>query len=140
MTEPTTRQWWLAYEPIHAVVYFDSACRAAMDDVGLRGFWMGYFAGRSAPFGDVRPELVTAAFYSFHPDRVRRALPDAWSFASPEAVWSARRRSAATVLRRVAPQVDEAAEVMVPILRGAFDRIADAGLCRPMTFSAFSCG
>lgn len=127
MSEATARQWWLAYEPVHAVVYFDPTCRAAMDDVGLRGFWMGYFAGRSAPLGEVGPEVVTALFFNFHPARVRRALPDAWSFASPAAVWSARSRSAAAVLRRVVPGIDDAARAMVPVLSGAFDGIADAG-------------
>ena len=127
MTGATARQWWLTFEPIHAVVYFDPACHAAMDDVGLRGFWMGYFAGRSAPLGAVGPDPVTAMFFNFHPDRVRRALPDAWSFASPAVVWGALRRSAAGVLRRAAPHVDDVARTVVPILRRAFDGIGDAG-------------
>jgi hypothetical protein len=127
VTEPTPRQWWLAYEPIHAVVYFDPDCREAMDDVGLRGFWMGYFAGRAAPFGAVGPEPVIATFFNFHPTRVGRALPDAWSFASPESVWQARRTSAAATLRRVAPGVDDVAPGLLPILRAAFDGVGDAG-------------
>ena len=51
------RRWWLAFEPVHAVVYFDPECLAAVDGLGFRGFWMGYFAGRAAPFGAVGPEL-----------------------------------------------------------------------------------
>ena len=34
----------------------------AMSDLGLKGFWMGYFAGRAAPFGAVGPGLVEATF------------------------------------------------------------------------------
>lgn len=71
------RDWWLTFEPVHAVVYFDPGCLAATDALGLRGFWMGYLAGRAAPFGPVGPEPVTASFFNFHPDRARRALPAA---------------------------------------------------------------
>ena len=49
-----------------------------MDGLGFRGFWMGYFAGRAAPFGAVGPDLVTATFFNFHPSRAARVLPDAW--------------------------------------------------------------
>ncbi len=106
---PSPRDWWLAYEPIHAVVYFDPECRARMLDLGLRGFWMGYFAGRAAPFGPVGPELVEATFFNFHPAMVRRAIPDAWSFADPVRIWAERQAAAAAVLRRVLPGVAEEA-------------------------------
>jgi hypothetical protein len=46
------RRFWEAIEPIHAVVYFASEPATAAREVGLRGFWMGYFAGRVAPLGD----------------------------------------------------------------------------------------
>ena len=52
---------------------------------GYRGFWMGYFAARSAPLGIVPRELVTAIFYNFAPERVAKALPAAWEVAGPEA-------------------------------------------------------
>jgi hypothetical protein len=50
------------YEPVHAVTYFAPEARAALDALGYRGFWMGYFAARSAPLGMVPREVVTAVF------------------------------------------------------------------------------
>ncbi|PRC49526.1 hypothetical protein C6A85_74270, partial [Mycobacterium sp. ITM-2017-0098] len=48
-------------EPVHAVTYFAPEARAALDGLGFRGFWMGYFAARSAPLGKVPADVVTAA-------------------------------------------------------------------------------
>lgn len=109
---------WQRLEPIHAVVYFAPEVIDAYKAVGLKGFWMGYFAGRSAPLGPASAELVTSTFFNFHPDLVRRAVPDAWSFAAPEAVLSARWEALDRVLRRVlgdaagSPEVTEAAELV----------------------------
>jgi hypothetical protein len=130
VTEPTARDWWLAFEPIHAVVYFDPECLAAMDALGFRGFWMGYFAGRAAPLGAVGPEPVTASFFNFHPGRARRALPEAWTVASPTDVWATRSHAATQVLRRVDPGVVRTAQAIVPGLRALLDGVPDAG--RPL--------
>ena len=130
MTGPSPREWWLQYEVVHAVVYFDPECLAAMDGLGLRGIWMGYFAGRVAPLGPVGPAPVTAAFFNFHPDRVRRSLPDAWTLARPADVWATRTHAAARVLRRVNPEVAATAPALVSSLRALFDGVPDAG--RPL--------
>ena len=61
---------------------------------------MGYFAARSAPLGTVPPEVVTAIFYNFAPQRVAKALPAAWQIAGPEAALHARQQSAVAALRR----------------------------------------
>lgn len=61
---------------------------------------MGYFAARSAPFGVVPPEVVTAAFYNFAPHRVAKALPAAWDVASPADALRARMSSAVAALGR----------------------------------------
>ena len=87
-------------EPVHAVTYFAPEARAALDDLGYRGFWMGYFAARSAPLGPVSPEVVTAVFYNFAPARVAKALPAAWEIAAPATVLQVRQESATTALRR----------------------------------------
>ena len=79
----TARVMWKLFEPLHAVTYFAEECLEEYKAAGLKGFWMGYFAGRAAPMGAVAPAVVDATFFSFNPDRVKRALPDAWSFASP---------------------------------------------------------
>lgn len=127
MTEPTARDWWLALEPVHAVVYFDEGCRRSMADLGLRGFWMGYFAGRAAPLGPVGPELVAALFSNFAPGMVAHALPDAWAIADPGRVWEARRAGAAALLRNVAPDVAGTAERTLPALTRAVAAASGAG-------------
>lgn len=93
------RQFWEAIEPIHAVVYFAREPVEEAHNIGLRGFWMGYFAGRVAPLGPVPPEAVTAMAYGFAPAMVARAIPDAWDFAEPTAVVEARIRGATQALR-----------------------------------------
>jgi len=94
------RRFFDRLEPVHAVTYFAPEARAALDGLGYRGFWMGYFAARSAPFGVVPTEVVTAAFYNFAPHRVAKALPAAWDVASPADALRAREQSAVEALRR----------------------------------------
>jgi len=130
VTPSSPRDWWLAFEPVHAVVYFDPACLAAMDGLGFRGFWMGYFAGRAAPFGAVGPDLVTATFFNFHPSRAARVLPDAWGYASPGDVWATRTHTAASTLRRVDPTVETTSRALLPGLRRLLDGVPVAG--RPL--------
>jgi hypothetical protein len=102
---------WRVTEPFHAIGYFAPETRAAFDAAGLKGYWMGYFASRSAAMGPVPPEVVVATFYNFHPDMVRRAIPDAWSFSSPAAVLDARRDGMDAALRRILGAITEGDEV-----------------------------
>lgn len=95
------RRLWLRFEPYHAVTYFTPESRAATDALGCRGGWMGYFGMRAAPLGAASAEQVTSAFYNFHPSRVHRALPDAWSVASPEAFLETRLVGVDRALRRL---------------------------------------
>jgi hypothetical protein len=93
----------LLYEPleaVHMLVYLDPELREEYKEAGLRGAWMGYFASRAAALGPVSAEVVQAAFYGFRGDLVRRAIPDAWSFAPPERVLVARHRGIDRALRR----------------------------------------
>ena len=101
------RRFYDRFEPVHAVTYFAPEARAAFDGLGYRGFWMGYFAARSAPLGVVPPEMVTAIFYNFAPERVAKALPTAWQIAGPEAALCARQDSAVAALRRYGLGADE---------------------------------
>lgn len=96
---------------MHAVTYFAPEARSALDSLGYRGFWMGYFAARSAPLGSVPADVVTAAFYNFAPARVAKALPAAWDVAPPEAALKARRESAVAALDRCGVTQHEAATV-----------------------------
>jgi len=100
---PTTiaRRMWRALEPFHAVTYFVAEVREALEGTGLSGFWMGYFAARAAPMGPVGPAAVGALFYNFNPAMVQRALPEAWTRATPEAVLSARLHAVDEALARI---------------------------------------
>jgi hypothetical protein len=111
------RAMWTLFEPIHDVTYFDERARNRFAAAGLRGFWRGYFAGRAAPLGAIGPAPVIAAFYSFAPSMVSRALPEVWSMASPEAVLGARSEGAVAALTHLLPDVPvahiaEAAELL----------------------------
>jgi hypothetical protein len=101
------RRFFDRFEPVHAVTYFAPEARAALDGLGYRGFWMGYFAARSAPLGKVSPDVVTAIFYNFAPERVAEALPAAWEIAGPEAALRARQESAVAALHRYGITADE---------------------------------
>ena len=101
------RRFFDRFEPVHGVTYFAPEARAALDGLGYRGFWMGYFAARSAPLGMMPPEMVTAIFYNFAPERVAKALPAAWQIAGPEAALQARQDSAVAALRRYGIDADE---------------------------------
>jgi hypothetical protein len=109
----TAREMWLRYEPIHDLVYFSPRRTEQADALGLRGFWMGYFAFRAAPLGPVPPEVVTATFFGFHRSRVRRALPDAWSYTTVEQALAAREATVDAALADLGPleTLDEAAEL-----------------------------
>lgn len=101
MAEHLSRRMWRVTEPYHALGYFAPETRAAYDAAGLKGYWMGYFASRAAAMGPVPPEMVVATFYNFHPRMVKRAIPDAWSFASPAVILQARRDGVDAALRRL---------------------------------------
>ncbi|MEV6447605.1 hypothetical protein [Amycolatopsis sp. NPDC051716] len=103
----TARRLWAAVEPLHAVVYFAPETAEAAKAAGLRGYWMGYFAGRLAPLGPIGPEPAAAVLFGFAPEMVARALPDAWSFASPAAVLGSRLEAVGTALRPVMADVSE---------------------------------
>jgi hypothetical protein len=99
-TPRTARRLFDRFEPVHALTYFAPESRIAFDQTGLRGFWMGYFAARSAPLGPVPADVVTATFYNFSPAHVARALPAAWESAKPADLLRARETAAVAALRR----------------------------------------
>ncbi|MBW5422503.1 hypothetical protein GKQ77_13165 [Streptomyces sp. BG9H] len=105
MTPSRSRTLWLRTEPLHAVIYFEERCRGLGRAVGLKGFWMGYFAGRTAPMGRVGPGVASAALGVFAPGMVARALPSAWEYASPDRVVEERARLAARALRQLLPDI-----------------------------------
>ncbi len=113
------RQLWRALEAVHAVVYFAPEAKDAYAALGLRGFWMGYFASRAAALGAAGPRLVTALFFGFAPRMVERALPRAWELAEPHRVRAVRAEVARTVLaRHVAGDVGPAARTLTAVTDG----------------------
>ncbi|MFJ2769333.1 hypothetical protein [Streptomyces sp. NPDC087300] len=116
MTPSRSRTLWLRTEPLHAVIYFDERCRGLGRAVGLKGFWMGYFAARTAPMGRVGSAVATAALGVFAPGMVARALPSAWEYASPDRVVEERARLTARALRMLVPGVDALASAVNPLL------------------------
>jgi hypothetical protein len=106
---------WVLFETYHDVTYFTPESRAAADELGCKGGWMGYFGMRAAPLGAVAPEMVISAFYNFHPWMVRRAIPDAWKVASPSDFLATRLAGVDGALKRMlGPALsacDEAAEL-----------------------------
>jgi hypothetical protein len=121
----TVRALWVRAETVHAVTYFADDSRAAANSCGMKGFWMGYFGFRAAPLGPVGADVVTEAFYNFAPRMVERAIPDAWSFATPESLVRARSRAAMAALRDVCPPVDDIAAALVGVLRDVVTSAAD---------------
>ena len=64
MSDHPARRLWATLETIHDVVYFAPGVRDAGVGLGLRGFWMTYFAFRAAPLGAVGAEPVIACSVS----------------------------------------------------------------------------
>jgi hypothetical protein len=83
------------------VTYFVPDALSAFTEAGLRGYWRGYFAGRAAPLGVVRPAVVTASFYNFAPAFVGRAIPGVWDLITPQEAIAVREAGAAAALRRL---------------------------------------
>lgn len=95
------RALWQYGEPVHAIIYYAPETRAATDALGLKGGWMSYFGCRAAPLGAATASVVSALFYNFHPQMVARAIPDAWSYATPSALLEARLAAIDGAMRRV---------------------------------------
>ena len=96
-------------EAIHAVVYFAPEPQDRYAALGLRGYWRGYFASRTAALGRVAPQVGTAVLGGFAPRMVQRALPAVWDLATPDDVVVARVDGARAALQRLLGDVDAAA-------------------------------
>lgn len=123
------RKFWRTIEAVHTVVYFTPEAKAAYKAIGLRGYWSGYFASRSAPLGTPSPELVTATFFGFAPYMVAKAIPDAWDRANRDEILATRRILATRALKSTIGSEKGVAEVADALLEAA-DRVSYAG--RPL--------
>jgi hypothetical protein len=123
------RALWQFGEPVHAVIYYAPERRAATDALGLKGGWMSYFGCRAAPLGAVEAVVVTSLFFNFEPSMVARAIPDAWSYASPRSLVEARLSAMDLALRRVLGED----VIASPALARAADLASELVECCDMT-------
>ncbi len=110
-----SRQMWEAVERYHQLCYWASEVREEGTRAGLKGVWMNYFATRVAPLGAVSPETVQSLFFYYSPDRIHRAIPDAWSFATPNEILAARFRGMDQALRRELGSLFDSQEVSIAV-------------------------
>lgn len=103
---PDVRRLGALTEALHAVVYFAPEPAERYGALGLRGYWRGYFASRTAAVGRPNAALVTALCGGFAPAFVARAVPDIWSIAVPEDVLRARVEGATVALHRLVGYAD----------------------------------
>jgi hypothetical protein len=131
-SEPTARSMWRLLEPLHAVTYFAPETADAYGSTGTKGFWMGYFGGRSAPMGEASAPVVAATFFNFAPTMVARSVPDVWSFATPAQLLEARSTGATLALRRLLGPLADSPQLSVAatLARRAVDGLVTAG--RPL--------
>ena len=108
-------------ETIHTVTYFAEEPTEQLMALGLRNYWDGYFAARSAPLGQVPAEVVDAIFYNFAPGEVARHIPRVWKITTPQAALAARDRGCLLALRRLlgdladSPRLARAADLAIKI-------------------------
>ena len=121
------RRLWTLFEPVHAVTYFSPEARSAFTEAGLRGFWRGYFAGRSAPLGAVAAAPVIASFFNFAPGMVTRALPAVWALISPADALAVRQAGAVAALGRLLAGVDADPKLAADLLSTAAEGLDCAG-------------
>jgi hypothetical protein len=134
--EPVARRLFELTEPISLVNFFSPEPNDAMTALGFRGYWDGYFAGRSAPLGRVPAEVVDAAFYNFADGEVARHIPRVWETTTPEAAHAARQGGCVAALRRIlgdlaeTPGLARAAHLLAAAATGAptHGRVMYAGL------------
>ena len=118
------RRMWALLEPVHVITYFAPEARDAFERAGLRGFWRGYFAGRAAPVGLTGAAPIVAAFFSFAPTMVGRAIPSVWDLITPRDALAVRQAGAVATLHNLLALPDDAP---VPAaITAAADRLIDA--------------
>ncbi|RYC13791.1 SCO6745 family protein [Nocardioides zhouii] len=124
---PVARRMFDLTEPIALVNFFSDEPNEAMAALGFRGYWDGYFAGRSAPLGVVPAEVVDAAFYNFAPGEVARHVPKVWATTTPEAAHAARQQGCVAALVRILGDL-----VGTPGLSRAADLLTLAAVSAPV--------
>ncbi len=130
----SARRTHLSAETIHGSIYFSPFARESYSKLGITDQRMGYFASRSAALGAVAAEVTIATFFNFHPQAVRRVIPEVWSLASPAAILEARLEGADRTLRKAWGQGYDSAEVheAATLARQAAERASGRPQGRPL--------
>jgi hypothetical protein len=131
------RRFWQGIEVIHDVVYFAPDIRERFDAIGLKGWWMAYFASRSAALGTPEAKLVTALFYGFAPRAVERVLPDAWTMADRDVVLDTRFQLARDALTPAVADLD--IEPLATVLETIVDGLDFSGRALAAAHASVDC-
>ncbi len=126
LEKPVARRLFELIEPISLVNFFSDEPNDSMAALGFSNYWDGYFAGRSAPLGQVPAEVVHAAFYNFAEGEVARHIPKVWDTTTPEAAHAAREHGCVAALRRILGDLVE-----TPGLARAAELLATASTSAP---------
>lgn len=147
---PQGRALAAVIEPIVGSVYFAEEVHEAFRSLGHgstrgqadgewgRSHWgtvlmtdvHAYFCGRGALLGRAPGEVIAAAFGVFSPAVVVAAAAEGWTIAEPEAMWDARDRGTAALLRRILGDPPAGIDRVNELLERASSRLRLAG--RPM--------
>ncbi|MGP4084522.1 SCO6745 family protein [Streptomyces sp. KR55] len=125
------RAAWRRLEPVHAMIYFVPEGRRRYADLGLSGR-AGYFASRSAAFGQAPADLVISTFYNFNPAFVRKAVDGAWDTVTPQQVLDARHAAAGEALRRAGIHELPALDEVLTLTRRAAEAACEHAQGRPL--------
>ena len=124
--------------PIAAVVFFAPEAQAAYVRLGFpppRGEedgiplfdWGAYFVSRAACMGQVRGEVVAAAFGVFSPAWVVREIEKGWLLTDPAAMLAAREHSAVVALARLLGGIPEGVARATALLQRGLAAVTVAG-------------
>lgn len=118
-------------EVLHATAYFSPEVGAAYAELGLRGFWRGYFAGRTSAVFLYEPDAdaarITDLFGGFAPGMVARAIPEVWTITTPAAAYAARRDAAGAALATtITKYTTRTQKVLADLAKRIGDHLDDA--------------
>lgn len=112
---------WIYWDPVGIEHY---AALGVPDGIGY------YIATRGAPLGDAGNAVVTAAYYSIHPDFVAASLDLCRQFTTFTAAADARDAAVVAGLRKYVPEIGDDLAAMAEPLWAAADALTPAG--RPL--------
>lgn len=119
------RRMFELVEPIGVLPYSADEPNEVMFALGFTKYWDVYFAGRAAPLGLAKAEVVDALFYNFAPGEVARHIPAVWQITTPQAAMAARQVGCVNALHRIlgdrvdTPAFARAAELLTKAATGA---------------------